>query len=83
MGHQKGVWAGSKHHSRLRRSLLDWYIATINGGYHEGMLDEPSSSCLYHQLSIPFSEGICEIVLVVFLDQVVEPRLASKLVDPL
>jgi hypothetical protein len=50
---------------------------------HEKEQGKPSGGCLYHQLPVPLSERVCEIVLVIFLDQVIEPRLTPKLIDTL
>ena len=43
----------------------------------------PSSSCLHHKLPFSLSKGIREVVLVVLVDEIVKPRLASELVYPL
>ncbi len=43
----------------------------------------PSSSSLYHHPSFPFTESVREVGFIILVNEIVEPRLTTELVDSL
>ena len=44
---------------------------------------QAACGCLHHHPSLPLAKHVCEVRLVVPREHVIDPRLATKLVDPL